>query len=59
MNIDTVSLINEKISKLKNPLLIDSHIYEQLLRTNNDYIFKNSILLDKLWDFYRILKRVN
>jgi FkbM family methyltransferase len=31
-------------------LNIDSNIYNQQIKTNIDYIFKNSILYDKLWE---------
>ena len=36
---------------MTQPLLIDSEVYGQLLQTYDDFIFKNSILLNKLWEY--------
>ena len=36
---------------MTQPLLINSEVYGQLLETYDDFIFKNSILLNKLWEY--------
>ena len=43
---------------MSKPLLIDSQVYGQLLRTYDDFIFKSSIFQNKLWD-YNVCKLIS